>query len=333
MKKFKYNKDHLLYLEIAYQIMNLADLTVAFNAKFRLKKTAGQIRAALKNHRIYCGRAPKDRLVDRYKGRLFTPEQVGFLRENYKGRSVSETRDLFNRTFETDMTCHQIKSAVHNRGITSGLTGHFPVGHTPWNAGTKGQGLTGANKTSFKPGNVPPNRKPLGSERICSKDDYVLIKVPEKNPYTGFPVRWKHKHVVVWEKKNGPVPDGHVVILIDGDPENTEPDNLMLVTRAELLTLNRLGYKDAPAELKPSILALAKLKTAAFQRDSDTGRKKMSREQFDAAAGRTRLEVAAVAIGRDVMVAGRSIRETARRYGVFPERVRQIVGRINRERP
>ena len=164
------------------------------------------------------------------------------------------------------MTCEQIRTAVHNRGIISGLTGWFEKGHKSWNKGTKG--LTSANKTSFKKGSVPPNRKPVGSERICSKDGYVLIKIKEQNPYTGFPTRYKHKQVHIWEQENGPVLDGFVVGFRDGDKENIEPENLMLLSRAELLRLNQHGYKNAPDELKPSILALTKLEVKTFSKIS-----------------------------------------------------------------
>lgn len=147
---------------------------------------------------------------------------------------------------------------------TTDRTGRFKKGNKPWNAGTKGQGLTGANAGSFKKGNVPPNRKPLYSERICPKDGFILIKIPERDPHTGFPTRYKHKHVYIWEQANGPVPAGMVVVFRDSDKLNIEPDNLMLVSRAELLRLNRRGYKDTPDELKPSVLALSKLETKTF---------------------------------------------------------------------
>ena len=146
---------------------------------------------------------------------------------------------------------------MHSRGITSGRTGRFPAGHRPWNAGTKG--LTGANRTSFKKGQAPPNRRPLGAERIDSKGGFILMKIAEPDPYTGFPTRYKHKHVHIWEQAHGPVPEGMVVALIDGDKTKCELENLMLISRAELLNLNRHGYKDTPAELKPSVLALSKL--------------------------------------------------------------------------
>jgi len=142
--------------------------------------------------------------------------------------------------------------------------GRFKKGNKPWNAGTKGQGLTGANKTSFKKGNVPPNRKPLGSERICSKDGYILINIAERNPHTGFPTRYKHKHVHMWEQDHGPVPKGMIVAFRDSDKLNIDPENLMLISRAELLVLNQYGYKETPDELKPSVLALAKLEVKIF---------------------------------------------------------------------
>lgn len=62
----------------------------------------------------------------------------------------------------------------------------------------------------------------------------------------------------------GPVPKGMVVVLRDGDKLNIEPENLMLISRAELLRLNQCGYKDTPAELKPSVLAMARLEVKTF---------------------------------------------------------------------
>lgn len=139
--------------------------------------------------------------------------------------------------------------------------GRFYRGHKTWNAGTKGQGLTGPNSGSFKRGQVPPNRKPLWSERVDSKNGYIWMKVPEEDPYTGFPTRYKLKHVWIYEQKHGPVPKGYVVIFKDQNNRNFDPGNLEAIKRADLARLNQAGYKEAPGELKPSILALCRLKT------------------------------------------------------------------------
>ena len=57
--------------------------------------------------------------------------------------------------------------------------------------------------------------------------------------------------------KKAKLPRGHAVIFLDGNKRNFDPDNLKLVTRAQLLALNRHNYQQQPDELKPSIFALA----------------------------------------------------------------------------
>ncbi len=171
-----------------------------------------------------------------------------------------ELTALFNRKFGEDRTVIAITGALNRNNIQSGRTGRFEEGSSPWNADTKG--LTSANITSFKKGNIPANIKPLGSERI-SADGYREIKIAEKNPYTGSPTRYKLKHVHIWEKANGPVPKGHILIFKDGNQLNCDIGNLALLSRAELLALNQHNYRRAHDELKPSIMALAKLQTKA----------------------------------------------------------------------
>jgi hypothetical protein len=256
--------------------MSVRYLIREFNKKFGLAATSAQIGSALKRYRILCGRKGSDRLVPL---RLYTPEQIRFLGDKYTGRSSSELTTVFNNHFGTDKTQQQIKSAVHNRGITSGRTGCFEKGHLPWNTGTKGQRLTTANSGSFKKGDIPPNRKPLGSERRDNRDGFILVKIAERNPYTGFPTRYKHKHVHVWEQTNGPVPDGMVVAFRDGKHTNCDPANLMLISRAELLHLNQNGYKGTPDELKPCLLALLKLEVKVFERARKLkGKESLNRE-------------------------------------------------------
>lgn len=144
--------------------------------------------------------------------------------------------------------------------------GRFYKGHKPWNTGTKGLSLTGPNSGTFRKGNVPPNRKPLWSERVDRKDGYIWIKVPERDPYTGFPTRYRLKHVWVYEQAHGPVPEGHVVIFKDQNRRNFDPENLEAIKRADLVRINQAGYKNEPDELKPSILALCRLKTKIGER-------------------------------------------------------------------
>jgi hypothetical protein len=45
---------------------------------------------------------------------------------------------------------------------------------------------------------------------------------------------WRPKHHLVWESHHGqPIPKGHAVIFGDGNNRNFDPDNLILVSRAQ----------------------------------------------------------------------------------------------------
>lgn len=235
--------------------MAVPDLTAAFNKKFGLGKTATAIRSTLKNYKIICGRSHKERI---YPAQLYTSQEIAFMKEHYTGSTVEDLRIAFNRKFNRDMTWQQIRSAVHNRGFINGRDGRFEKGHRPWNCGTKG--LVKPNSGNFKKGQTPKNTKPIGAERI-TKDGFIEIKIRERNPYTGCETRFKHKHVHLWEQLHGPVPEGFCVFFRDSNKLNLAPDNLILISRAELVRLNYANYREVPQELKPSVLALSKLKS------------------------------------------------------------------------
>lgn len=268
--RFKYTAEQIEFLR-GHQLTPLSALVEMFNSRFGMQKTARALHSFYGNHSIK--RVRKGPGKGNGKSKMYTPEQMQFIRDNYTGRSVVELSAIFNSKFGTDRTWQQIKTFVHNRGIVSGRTGQFEKGQVSWNKGVKG--FMGANATSFKKGNAPANRKPLYTERICSKDGFILIKVPERDPHTGFPTRYKHKHVWVWEQANGPVPEGHAVVFKDSNKLNCDLDNLMLLTRTELLSINLHGYREMPIELKPTILSIAKIEAkAGFRTRPGQGRRK-----------------------------------------------------------
>jgi hypothetical protein len=198
-------------------------------------------------------------------GAKYSAEQLAFLKNTYQLHNAVETTALFNEKFNQDKTVGKIKACFKNHGITCGRTGHFTKGGESWNKGMKGLDLGGrSHETRFKKGDKPKNLREIGSERICKKDGYILIKVNEKNPHTNALTRFKHKQIVVWEQHHGRIPEGHIVRFLDGNKLNCEPDNLTLVSMALHLHLNRFGYNDYPDELKESAMALCKLETAYF---------------------------------------------------------------------
>lgn len=191
----------------------------------------------------------------------WTHEQIAWLREKYTLMDRKRLLEAFNTAFECDVSSGQLHGAIKNHKIRQNVrTGRFETGSIPWNKGARG--VLKKNKTSFEAGNIPHNIKYLWHERE-DKEGYILMQVPERNPYTGYPARYKYKHVWIWEQANGPRPKGHVIIFRDGNNRNFNLDNLALLSRRELLVLNQRGYKSAPDELKSTIMALAKMEAKA----------------------------------------------------------------------
>jgi len=206
---------------------------------------------------------------------MYTPEQLRWLTVWYPHWQRPYLTERFNARFNESKTVVQIVHALRNNRIKSYRDAKFQTAQRPWNAGTKGQGLTGKNGGTFTAGHTPATRLPLGSERIDSKDGYVLVKIAERDPHTGFPTRYKAKHVFLWEQANGPVPAGHAIIFRNGNIYDFSPDNLICVSRATLARLNQMHYHDQPDTIKPSVLTLAHLKTVIGNRS----RKKTSSKQ------------------------------------------------------
>lgn len=171
-----------------------------------------------------------------------------FILDNYKGRYNQELADLFNQKFNTNITSRMIKSYKANNKLNSGLTGKFRKGQTPHNKGKKmpKEVYEKVKHTMFAKGNVPPNHRPVGSERI-SKDGYIEVKVAEPN-------KWRLKQRVVYEEAKGKIPEGCTIIFLDGNKRNFNIDNLRCITRSELLYLNCNGLNNSNEITETGIL-------------------------------------------------------------------------------
>lgn len=181
-------------------------------------------------------------------GMKYTDEMKQFILDNYKGRYNQELADLFNQKFNTNITSRMIKSYKANNKLNSGLTGKFRKGQTPHNKGKKmpKEVYEKVKHTMFAKGNVPPNHRPVGSERI-SKDGYIEVKVAEPN-------KWRLKQRVVYEEAKGKIPEGCTIIFLDGNKRNFNIDNLRCITRSELLYLNCNGLNNSNEITETGIL-------------------------------------------------------------------------------
>jgi len=185
---------------------------------------------------------------------VYTDAEQKFITENIKGKSVVELTEIFNKYFSLALAVSQIKGFIKNHKLRSGLDGRFLKGRVSHNKGKKGTG--GWEPTHFKKGHKPDNYLPVGSERV-NGDGYAEYKVAD-------PHKWKGKHIILWEEKNGPVPNGHCIIFGDKNKLNFELSNLICVSRKQLLVLNHFGLirEDSDFTRTGIIIADIKLKTS-----------------------------------------------------------------------
>lgn len=250
---FRYTNEHIEFLRAGYMEMGVIKLAQAFNEKFGLDKKPEQINSLLKNRKIYCGRGTGELMKGSSK--LFSQEQIKFIKANYGPMSRKELLAALNDKFELSITLGQLVSFVKNHGIKSGRTGYFKKGVPSWSKGTKG--VLKANSGSFKKGQVPHNWVPVGTDRINSYG-YHDTKVAEPNVWVG-------KHILLWEEINGSIPDDHNVRFKDGNKNNIVIDNLILVNKSEhqYLTLNK--FTEQPEEVKETVLLLSRVQAKTNQ--------------------------------------------------------------------
>jgi hypothetical protein len=223
-----------------------SELSDLVNEKFGTNFTKSKMRSYMKNHKLKNGLPGGLKPGERYE--LYPDNIKEFINKNYIGKGYKTMTILVNNTFDTNYTDGQIKGYYARNKLDSGLTGRYTKGHVPFTKGKKKYWL-GGEETQFKKGNVPVNHKPVGSERV-SVDGYTEIKVAEPN-------KWKMKHVVIWEEYNGKIPKSNCVIFGDGDKQNIDISNLMLVSRKQLVRLNQNGLIQGDIELTRTGIIIA----------------------------------------------------------------------------
>lgn len=200
----------------------------------------------------------------------YSSDELAWIEAN-KSRIRTEAHAEFCSNFgRNDITLINYAALCKRNGWLTGRTGRIEPGAIPPNKGVrcpegKGGRHPNARKTQFKKGGLPHNTNYLGHERV-SKDGYVEISIDETNPHTGFERRYVLKHRHLWESENGPVPDGMFLKCLDTNRQNTDPSNWELLPRAAQVYIGaRFGidYEAAEPEVRPAIIAVAKLKHAA----------------------------------------------------------------------
>ena len=98
------------------------------------------------------------------------------------------------------------------------------------------------------------SRRPLpqGTERIRGR--YIFVKSGDS---------WTQKGRIKWSRYRGEIPEGHVVIFLDGDPRNCAISNLACVPRGTMTTMNRHFPHINDTETKKTLILWCDLYRAA----------------------------------------------------------------------
>lgn len=167
----------------------------------------------------------------------FSEEQLTFIKKIAPGRYAAEITEMVNKQFDLELKVSQIESCKRNHNIKSGID------------------------SKFKKGNIPANARAIGSERI-DKNGYVLIKIQDGHGNKN----WIRKHRYLYEQAYGEIPKGHKVIFADGNIGNFELNNLILISDAEELIMNkRKLFSESPEHTKTGVL-IAKVLNKAKKR-------------------------------------------------------------------
>lgn len=171
----------------------------------------------------------------------WTDKEDRWLIKNVKGITLEELTERFNKKFNLNVSKKAVAGRKSKLNISSGIVGgQFQKGQKSFNKGLKWdeympkESQERSRKTVFKKGNVPPNHRKIGSERIDS-DGYVLVKTQDGH----LQKNWKLKHRLVWESMYGNIPKGYKIMFADGDKTNCDIKNLILVSDSEELIMNQ----------------------------------------------------------------------------------------------
>lgn len=222
---------------------------------------------------------------DRFRAgrRLWSAKEDAILRAEYADTPTPQLAARLRRT--TIATSHR---AINRLGLRKspafcasqasgrirrhehrGRQNWFPKGNVPANKGLrgrKGYGPGRMKETQFKKGQcsgkAAEHLMPIGSTRLV--DGYLYRKVSDvmNVPYT---VNWKPEHWLIWARKHGRVPRGHVLMFRNGNKADVRIKNLKLITRKALMARNTVH--NLPKPVARAVLLLGALNRQIRKRE------------------------------------------------------------------
>ena len=266
MRKPFLTSDQDLFLRNACKERKASDAASMLNAEFGTSFTSEQIKGYRTRNSIPSSST-----------RFRSAELEAFIRSHSDGVGNRELTRLVNEEFGTCFSETQITKFRYSRGYKSGLdtrikpgqhlspATQFRKGDVPYTAGKtwdeflSPESQENSRKNLFQKGHKPHNWDPVGTERV-KFDGYLWRKIAEPN-------KWKQVHIILWEEKNGPVPDGMCLTFLDGNRRNLSLDNLMLISRNENSYLNCSDRRIGDADITKAHIGLRRIEKRLMEID------------------------------------------------------------------
>jgi len=189
-----------------------------------------------------------------------TAEMETFVLENYLTMPIKPLGEIIGKSYGVIMTrLRQLGLKIPEEIIEKRKKeSQIQPGTPGWNKGMKQidymstETIAKTRKTCFKKGNQPHNTAAGDGEISLRKHksgtQYLFIR-------TKLGV-WEPWHRVLWEKENGPIPDGYCLWFKNENTLDCKLKNLECITRAENLKRN---WHEYPPQLKTAIKLTNKL--------------------------------------------------------------------------
>lgn len=186
----------------------------------------------------------------------WTDEMIEYVRGVYPHYTNKEIAQMLKERYGITVRPKSLRNLHQKYKYEDKLenVGRFEKGFTPWN---KGKIMSEEEKkksmsTWFKKGNTPWNTRPIGSMRL-DKDGYLVKKTKKTGRWTLYQRHiYEQAHDVKLDKND-------VIIFADGNIYNFDVENLVRITREELLYLNQEGLISKDQDITKAGVSVAKL--------------------------------------------------------------------------
>jgi hypothetical protein len=204
------------------------ELTKLFNDRFGTDCTVSGIRTVCKRRKVPC--------IER---NFYSEVELEWLKENSGLMSREELAKAYNERFgEESRSKAAIKSITKKHKWFAPTDGRFKKGHNiTWTKGRSAEEIKehmGEEKYNkmienllrikYQKGDV--YQRKIGNEHV----PYVIVSTERNIPIAK---RCVPQTRYVWEKHNGKLPDGYMIIHLDGDNKNNSIENLEAVSYSE----------------------------------------------------------------------------------------------------